>query len=123
MGNIENAQMETSPNRRENGMKNSSKVNSEPQLWIMLYVEVISPQNPLSKFVDNIKTGGGEDGRGEINQFQFGLAYFLCRTRGNDKCFSQSKSVRIASQRSRNHPNTYSGFSKRKAPGESGEVK
>lgn len=96
--------METSPNGRENGLKNSSKVNSEPRLWIMLYVEVISPWNLLSKFVDNIKTGGREDGREEIDQFQFGLAYFLYRTEGNNKCFSQLKSVRVASQRVWTHP-------------------
>lgn len=59
----------------------------------MLYVKIISPWSVLSKFVDNIKTGGGEDGGEKINWFQFDLAYFLYETKGNgdDKCFSQLK--------------------------------
>lgn len=85
---------------------------AEPQLWIKLYVKVISPWNAVSKFADNIKTGDRKDREGKINRFQFGLACFLCRTKGNgdDKCFPQMKSVRTASQRNRNHPNKYISF-------------
>ena len=77
---------------------------SEPHLWIMLYVKVISTWNAVSKFVDNIKTGGWADSEGRRNQFQFGLACFLYRKgNGDDKCFSQWKSIRKASQRKKSH--------------------
>lgn len=89
---------------------------SEPQLWIMLYVKVISTWNAVSKFVDNIKTGGWAVREGRRNQFQFGLACFLYRSKGNgeDKCFSLLKSVRIASQRKRSHPSKYISLAKKK---------
>lgn len=91
----------------------------------MLYVKVISTRNAVSKFVDNVKTGGWAVREGRRNQFQFGLACFLYRTEGNgeDKCFSLLKSVRIASQRKRSHPSKYISLAKKKKKCTEGQCK
>lgn len=68
------------------------------------------------EFADNINTGGRADRKGRRNQFQFGLARFLYRTKGNgdDKCFSQLRSVRVASQGEKKKKHHLSKYIKKK---------